>query len=238
MTGLRKTIEGTARRWLSGLVRLYARPVVRRWGLAVAAVAAVVIAAPTVWAFVSSGPYRHTASGVPARGVAIVFGAGVQGATPSPFLARRLDIARGLYAARKVRAILVTGDNSTTAYDETSVMRDYLTARGVPRGRVVSDYAGFRTWDSCARARRIFGVRSAIVVTQAFHLPRALVLCRAAGIDAVGVGDDSFTREPGPTAYGYAREVPADIRALIDVWTRPDPRFLGPYDPGVDRALR
>ena len=220
------------------LVRWWARPIVRWWAVGAGVVLAGVVAAPTVWAYVVTGPYRYAATDVPRRDVAIVFGAGVQGTTPSPFLARRLDIARRLYAAGRVRAVLVTGDNSSPGYDETTVMRTYLTARGVPRSRVVPDYAGFRTWDSCARAHRIFGVRSAIVVTQAFHLPRAVLLCRAAGIDAVGVGDASGGYDLGATAYGYAREVPADLRAVLDVWTRPDPRFLGPHDPGITRALR
>lgn len=225
-------------RWLRALARMWARPVVRRLTSAVAAVAAVVIAGPTVWAYASSVPYRTGVAGVRPRGVALVFGAGVRGTTPSPFLARRLDIARRLYAGGKVRVILVSGDNSTTGYDEPTVMRDYLTARGVPPGRVVRDYAGFRTWDSCARARRIFGVRSAIVITQSFHLPRATVLCRAAGIDAEGVGDDSGGYDLPPTVWGYAREVPADMRAVIDVLTTPDPRFLGRPQKGVTRALR
>lgn len=228
--------------WLAGrrgrLGLWWGRPGVR-WAVAVGGlIVAGVLAAPTVWAYAATSAYRYGSADVPRRKVAIVFGAGVQGTTPSPFLARRLDIARHLYADGRVRAILVTGDNSTPGYDETTVMRTYLTARGVPPGRVVPDYAGFRTWDSCARARRIFGVRSAVVVTQAFHLPRAVLLCRTAGIDAVGAGDPSGRYDIGATAYGYAREVPADLRAVLDVWARPDPRFLGPHDPGITRALR
>lgn len=230
------------RRWPAALVRLGARMrtcrALRRWAYGVVALVAVVLLAPTVWAYVSSGPYRTTVAAARPHDVAIVFGAGIYGRTPSPFLARRLDIARSLYAAGKVTVILVTGDNSTPGYDEPTVMRDYLTAHGVPRARVVPDYAGFRTWDSCARARRIFGVRSAILVTQSFHVPRATVLCRAAGIDAAAIGDDSGAYDLPPTAWGYAREVPADVRALIDVWTRPDPRFLGRPEPGVTRAPR
>lgn len=223
------------KRWLWAL---WARPVVRRWAYAVVAAGAVLLAAPTVWAYASSAPYRTTVGDVRPHDVGVVFGAGIYGRTPSPFLARRLDIARRLYDGGKVRVILVTGDNSTTGYDEPTVMRDYLTARGVPSGRIVLDYAGFSTWDSCARARRIFGVRSAILVSQSFHIPRATVLCRAAGIDASAVGDDSGAYEWTPTVYGYAREIPATARALIDVWTKPDPQFLGPPEPGVTRALR
>lgn len=218
--------------------RLWARPVARRWAYGVVAVAAVVLVAPTVWAYASSGPYRTTVTAVRPHGVAIVFGAGIYGRTPSPFLAHRLDIARRLYASGKARVLLMTGDNSTPGYDEPTVMRDYLTARGVPPGRIVLDDAGFRTWDSCARARRIFGVRSAILITQSFHVPRATVLCRAAGLDVAAIGDDSASYDLPPTAWGYARELPANVRALIDIWTKPDPHFLGHPEPGVTRALR
>lgn len=224
------------RRWRDA-ARLLVRPVARRCAYALAVVAAAVVAAPTVWAFAASGPYRTSVAGARAHDVAVVFGAGIYGTTPSPFLARRLDIARRLYAAGKVKVILVTGDNSTRGYDEPTVMRDYLAARGVPSGRVVMDDAGFRTWDSCARARRIFGVGSAILVTQSFHVPRATVLCRAAGIDVQAAGDDSGGYDLPPTAWGYVREVPANVRALIDVWARPDPKFLGPRENGVTRVL-
>ena len=223
------------KQWLSAL---WARPVARRWGYAAVAAAAVLLAAPTVWAYVSGGPYRRTVGDVRPHNVAVVFGAGLYGTTPSPFLARRLDIARRLYDGGRVRVILVTGDNSTPEYDEPTAMRDYLTTRGVPSGRIVLDHAGLSTWDSCARARRIFGVRSAILVSQSFHMPRATVLCRAAGIDAVAVGDDSGAYDLPPTAYGYAREVPATARALIDAWTKPAPQVFGPPDPGIRRALR
>ena len=81
--------------------------------------------------------------------------------------------------------------NGTRFYNETDGMRDYLIEKGVPAAKVVGDYAGFDTYDSCVRARRIFGVSRAIVVTQTYHLPRALATCRAIGLDAWGVGDET-----------------------------------------------
>jgi vancomycin permeability regulator SanA len=194
-------------------------------------------AVPAAWMYASTAPYRLTAATVPAAPVAIVLGAGLDGAKPSPFLAGRLRTAADLYRRGKVRVILVTGDNSRKSYDEPSAMRDFLTAEGVPTGRIVLDYAGFDTWDSCARAKQIFGVHRAIVVTQKFHLPRAVALCRSVGIQTYGVGHDTYPLDATATEYGYAREVIASIKASGDLVTHPRPRFLGPREPGVQRAL-
>jgi vancomycin permeability regulator SanA len=101
----------------------------------------------------------------------------------------------------------------------------------------VRDYAGFDTWDSCAQARQIFGVARATVVTQRFHLPRAVTLRRAAGIDAHGVGHDSMPIRADVTQYGCLREGSASTKAIADVLTRPRPRFLGPRETAGQRAL-
>jgi vancomycin permeability regulator SanA len=116
-------------------------------------------------------------------------------------------------------------------------MRDYLVGQGVARDRIVLDYAGFDTWDSCARAKQIFGVNRAILVTQDFHLPRAVTLCRTAGIDAWGVGDDGYRYAPNPTVSLYGRELPAALKAMYDLAARPRPYYLGPHEPGIQRAL-
>lgn len=195
------------------------------------------VAAPTAWMYASTGPYRLTAATVPAAPVAIVLGAGLEGAKPSPFLAGRLRTTVDLYRRGKVRAILVTGDNSRKGYDEPSAMRDFLVADGVPAERIVLDYAGFDTWDSCARAKEIFGVKRAIVVTQEFHLPRAVALCRSVGIETYGVGHDTYPMDHQTTEYGYAREVVASVKAVGDLVAHPRPRLLGPREPGIQRAL-
>lgn len=204
-----------------------------------AALAAAVMAASTVWAYAATAAHRFSAAdaGVPEHPVAIVLGAGVRDGMPTRLLANRLDLARDLYEAGKVQVILVTGDNSTETYNETDVMRDYLLASGVEEDRVVADHAGLRTWDSCVRAREVFGVESATVITQHFHLPRAVALCRAAGIDADGVGDASLQSRGPATVYGYAREVPASVLAWADAKRQPDPAFLGPREDGVEAAL-
>ncbi|WP_051871977.1 SanA/YdcF family protein [Streptomyces sclerotialus] len=205
---------------------------------AVQAVMAVCVLAllPATWMRLASGDRVRTAADVPPAPVAVVFGAGLWDGEPSPYLAHRLDTAAGLYDAGRVRAILVTGDNSTRDYDEPDAMRRYLTARGVPARKIVSDYAGFDTWDSCSRARRVFGVDRAVLVSQGFHVRRALALCGAAGIDAYGVG--AADPHDATWYYGSVREILAAGKAAADAAFRPDPHFLGPKEDGVAQALR
>ncbi|MFF4248314.1 vancomycin high temperature exclusion protein [Streptomyces sp. NPDC001822] len=198
-------------------------------------VACAVALAPMAWLHVSADDRVRTAADAPAAQVAVVFGAGLWQGRPSPYLAHRLDAAAELYRSGKVRVVLVTGDNSRVEYDEPDAMRAYLTARGVPDARVVSDYAGFDTWDSCVRAKRIFGVDRAVLVSQGFHIRRAITLCRAAGIDAYGVGAADV--HDVTWYYGGTREVLAAGKALLDAVFEPDPHFLGPRESGVTKAL-
>ncbi|WP_052869014.1 SanA/YdcF family protein [Streptomyces niger] len=225
-----------AARWLRQRLRLPRTTRGRR--RAVQAVVAVCVLAllPATWLRLSTGDRVRTVADVPAAPVAVVFGAGLWDGEPSPYLAHRLDTAATLYDSGRIRAILVTGDNSTHDYDEPDAMRRYLTARGVPARRIVGDYAGFDTWDSCSRARRVFGVDRAILVSQGFHVRRALALCAAAGIDAYGVG--ATDAHDVTWYYGAVREVLAAPKAAADAVLRPDPHFLGPRENGVARALR
>ncbi|HEX2315041.1 MAG TPA: ElyC/SanA/YdcF family protein [Thermomonospora sp.] len=192
---------------------------------------------PTAWVHAESAPYRRSVEEVAPAPVALVLGAAAWGDRPSPFLAGRLEVAARLYREGRVRAVLVSGDNSRRSYDEPTVMYEDLRRRGVPGERIIRDYAGFDTWDSCVRARRIFGVDRAVVVTQTFHLPRAVTLCRAAGLEVQGVGHDTMGEYATTTRYQYVREGLAAFKALADVARRPAPRFLGPREPGVRRAL-
>jgi vancomycin permeability regulator SanA len=201
------------------------------------ALGAYALVLPLGWMYVTSGRQRMSAATVPATPVGIVFGAGAPQGRPSPMLIGRLDLGLRLYRSGTVQVLLVTGDNSRSHYNEPLVMRDYLVGRGMPRDRIVLDYAGFTTWDSCVRAKKIFGVDHAILITQRFHLPRALTLCRAVGIEAWGVGDDSRPYAPVATTLSYLREVPAAVKAVYALVMRPDPRFLGPREPGIRRAL-
>ena len=123
---------------------------------------------------------------------------------------------RALWHAGKVEKILVSGDHHTWAYDEPDTMRKALVNDGVPPEDVFEDHAGFDTWATMVRARSIFGVRDAVVVTQGFHMPRALFLADAAGIDASGLTADQHH-------WGYqgrkseVREVLSRVKAIFDV---------------------
>jgi vancomycin permeability regulator SanA len=198
----------------------------QRWAFRVMAASALLALLPSAWLYVEEGQRLRTVADAPSEPVAVVFGAGLDQGVPSPYLAHRLDAALALYRAGKVQALLVTGDNGRTEYDETDAMRTYLVQHGVPADRVVRDYAGFDTWDSCSRAHRIFGVDRALLVTQGFHIRRALGMCRAAGVDAYGIGVD----EPHDATwyYGGVRELPAAGEAVLDAVLKPDPSLLGP----------
>ncbi|MFH9490607.1 vancomycin high temperature exclusion protein [Streptomyces halstedii] len=190
---------------------------------------------PATWLHTVADARVRTTADAPAQQVAVVFGAGLWQGRPSPYLAHRLDAAAELYRTGKVKVVLVTGDNSRVEYDEPDAMRTYLTEHGVPDGRIVSDYAGFDTWDSCVRAKKIFGVDRAVLVSQGFHIRRAIALCRSAGIDAYGVGVDAV--HDATWYYGGTREVFAAGKAVLDLVFQPDPHFLGPREPGVAEAL-
>ncbi|MEU6352003.1 ElyC/SanA/YdcF family protein [Streptomyces sp. NPDC047072] len=190
---------------------------------------------PATWLRLTTGDRLRTTSDAPRTDVAVVFGAGLWDGEPSPYLAHRLDTAATLYRERKVKVVLVTGDNSREDYDEPDAMRTYLTRHGVPDVRIVSDYAGFDTWDSCVRARKIFGVDRAVLISQDFHIRRAVALCEAAGVDSYGVG--VADKRDVTWYYGETRELLAAGKAALDVVFRPDPRFLGPKETGVAAAL-
>lgn len=225
-------VPGLVRRIRGGVDRLRL-PRTRRGRRRVfqAVVAVTVLAlAPATWMNATAGPRVHGVADAPSAPVAIVFGAGLWNGAPSPYLAHRLDAAAALYERGTVRAVLVTGDNSRTDYDEPDAMRSYLLRHGVPGQKIVSDYAGFDTWDSCSRAHRIFGVNRAVLVSQGFHIRRALALCNAAGVDSDGVG--VAAKRDVTWAYGGVREIFAAGKAAADALLRPDPQFLGPHEKG------
>lgn len=160
----------------------------------------------------------------PTRPVAIVFGAA------SVVLNDRVATGVELYKAGKVRKLLMTGDNSRDGYNEPAAMKQEALAMGVPAQDIVCDYAGFRTYDSLYRARDIFGIRSAILVTQGYHLPRALFIGRRLGLNVVGV--DAAKRAYGGQLGFDLREIVATEIAWVEATvTHPRPKYLGKPEP-------
>jgi vancomycin permeability regulator SanA len=174
---------------------------------------------------------RSTASGhiytefdVPATPVALVLGAQVnQDGTPSAFLAARLDLAKRLYDAGLVEMIIVSGDHLAPEFDEPAAMQAYLSRAGLPKERAIADVGGFDTYESCLRAKRIFNLSQLIVVTQSYHLARAVATCRALGIEASGVGDDSARQHMIAWWRGAIRDQLACVKTVVDLATRSEP---------------
>lgn len=195
---------------------------------------AVLIAVPVVWRGAVKLYYGHRmfpAADVPPREAAIVFGAAVYGGGRlSPVLRDRVETAIALYMDGRVNTIIVSGDNRSPDYDEPGAMKAYAIDRGVPEDAIIVDRAGHRTYDTCYRARHVFTVGTAVLVTQAFHLPRALLTCEGLGIDAVGSIAD---RRPYRGAGWYEfRETAATLVAAWDVLRREPPPIIQSADEG------
>jgi SanA protein len=227
------------KRTFSTLVR---RPI-RRALIVIAAallLPAAALVLPRVYAVVEARDRIYTVKDVPTHRVAIIFGAQIYpDGHLSDMLADRVATGVALYQAGKADVLLMTGDNHVATYNEPEAMRRYALKLGVPDDAIVLDYAGFRTYDSCYRARDIFQVESAILVTQRFHLDRALLTCRGLGVEAVGVAADAVRPEgysPGDLAFSQMREFPATTVTALDLLVHRQPRFLGKPLPILARA--
>lgn len=181
-----------------------------------------------VWAGWHYGSRTYSVDNVPPQRVAIVFGARIYGdGRLSPMLRDRVETAVQLYQAGKVDKLLLSGDNRFADYDEPGRMMEYALARGVPAADMQPDYAGRRTYDSCYRAQEIFAVDSAVLVTQNFHMPRALFTCDRLGLEVVGVTADLQPYSRRSLAWSELREIPALTLALIDTIRRAPAEVLG-----------
>jgi SanA protein len=199
------------------------------WYLVLGSAAAVILARAITGLVAWNKTYGE--SDVPARRVAIVFGAGLtRSGEATPILKDRVDTGARLYFSGKAEKLLMSGDNRFVEYNEPEAMRQYALSLGVPDKDIVLDYAGRRTYDSCYRAKEIFGVREAILVTQKFHLARALFLCNALGLDGVGVEANNRVYLKRSLLFWNLRELPATVTAFADVLTRPQP-VLGDPEP-------
>ena len=195
--------------------------------IAALALTALAMMVPIVMRLVVASYIEPSVGDVPATEVAMILGASVYRGRPSPVLAERADAAIELYKAGKVSKILVTGDNGALSYDEVTPVRKYLLNAGIASQDIFLDHAGFDTYSSMYRAREVFLVQSLTIVTQDFHLPRALWIARRLGLEAYGVVAEGGEHSP----YDYIREIPASIKAIVNVLTDRQPKYLGPTLP-------
>jgi SanA protein len=187
---------------------------------------------PKLFLLLYAAPRIFTVDTVPAKRVAIVFGAGLhKDGTPTAILKDRVQTAVQLYQQGKVTKLLMSGDNRFVEYNEPEAMRQYARDLGIPDKDIVLDYAGRRTYDTCYRAKAIFQVDSAILVTQSFHLPRALFLCNWFGVESTGVEANNIYFRKISRLYWDVRELFATTQAVWDVYVSKPLPVLGNPEP-------
>ncbi len=164
---------------------------------------------------------------IPEADAVIVLGAYVfPDGKPSVMLKDRLDTGIDIYKKGKARKLVVTGDNGQVNYDEVNAMREYAQSKGIDRKDIFMDHAGFNTYDSMYRARDIFLINKAVIVTQEYHLKRALYIARKLGIEAYGVPADKRTY--AYMRYYKNREIAARFKDFVQVnILKTKPKFLG-----------
>jgi len=229
-------------RWVRWMPRWLRRSV--RAVLVAALTLTVLAAVPFAWTRVQAAGHVHssadlTGPGGPRADVVIVLGAQVApGRTrPYTYLQARLDTAAAILASGRARVVLVTGDRAGRSGDETAVMSAYLESIGVDPNRIVADPYGLDTYDSCVRARNVYGVTRALVVTQDHHLARAVTLCRQAGIDVDGVQAGCPDCRWITTAKNWVRDYFAATKAAWDAWRDRPPAVSSPPSTEVADAL-
>ncbi|GAB3815711.1 SanA/YdcF family protein [Micromonospora zhanjiangensis] len=207
-------------------------------GIAVAGL--VLVSAPWLWTEVAAAGHEYDVADAPVADVVIVLGTEVAAdrQRPGDRLTGRLDAAAELVRAGRVRAVLVSGDGGGASGDEPTVMTDYLAGLGVDRRQVVSDRYGLDTYDSCVRARDVYGVTSALIVTQDYHLSRAVALCRHVGLATEGVTAGCPGCSAGLLAEKAVRDYFACGKAAWDAVRDRPPAVQSPADPSVREALR
>lgn len=173
---------------------------------------------------------KTSINNIPFHQVGIVFGAGIlPNGLPTPYLQHRIDTAIKLYRAHRINILLMSGDNSTVNHNEPLVMENYALSQGVPSKDIVVDDAGFDTYDSCYRAHVIFKLTSATLISQGYHLPRAMTTCKAIGIENIGVVAIHPTRDY--TVDYILREFLSTDKMVFQLTFKPRPTILGPSLP-------
>jgi vancomycin permeability regulator SanA len=204
-----------------------------------AVVLAALLVAPTGWLHYGSSGHVRPAGDAPAAPVVIVFGAQLApgGTQPRPFLRGRLDTAAELVRAGRAKVVLVSGDAHGSSGNEIAAMTAYLVGQGVPAERIVGDGDGLDSYDTCRRARDVYGIRKALLVSQRFHLPRAVTLCRGLGVDADGVPARCDDCRTSTLALNRVRELPAAWKAALDRLRDRSPAVMSPRSDQVTTAL-
>ncbi|GIJ08636.1 vancomycin high temperature exclusion protein [Micromonospora andamanensis] len=209
--------------------------------LAVPALVALLLASlPWVWTTTGARGHVHAAAEAPAADVVIVLGTAVteDGRQPGVRLSGRLETAAELVRSGRARVVLVSGDGAGESGDEPAIMAAHLTEQlGVEPQRVVADPHGLDTYDSCLRARQVYGIERALIVTQSYHLSRAVTLCRHVGIDADGVTARCSGCGTGLLVRKAARDYLASGKAAWDAVRDRPPAVSSPADPAISDAL-
>jgi SanA protein len=199
------------------------RKTILRWFL-ITGFMLVLIALPRKYLQWRYTPTIHQPDSPPLKAVAIVFGAGLrQDGLPSNVLEDRVRVASELYQQGVVLKLLVSGSVRTPNYDEPKAMMDLAIELGVASDDIFIDPDGSRTYNTCFNAKHLFKINEALLVSQEFHLPRALGICDALGIDAAGVASDLRSYNTRAMRYWEFREIPASWVALWDAYiSKPD----------------
>lgn len=204
----------------------------RRLALCLSLLALIGLFLPKLILQVYAIPRTFSVDDVPAERVAIVFGAGLlRDGSAGPVLSDRVKTAVQLYRQGKVEKLLMSGDNRFVEYNEPEAMRQYALELGIPDDDIVLDYAGRRTYDTCYRANAIFQVESAILVTQNFHLARAIFLCNRFGVESTGVEANNTYFRKVSRLYWNIRELFATTQAIWDVYVAKPLPVLGEVQP-------
>jgi vancomycin permeability regulator SanA len=218
------------------------RFVIRRWRRWAALGVALVLLSgvPFLWTESSAHGHEYDEAHAPAADVVVVLGGEVAADRrhPAVRLAGRLETAAALVRDGRARVILVSGDGGGVSGDEPAVMTAYLTGLGVDPRRIVADPAGLDTYDTCVRARDVYGVSRALIVTQSYHLSRAVTLCRHLGIDVDGVVARCDGCGWALLAGKAARDYVACVKAAWDAARNRPPAVRSPESAAVQEALR
>jgi SanA protein len=205
---------------------------IRNLILGLTALGLAVLFVPRLITTIASWTHVYAVHDAPPERAAIVFGAGLDREGQATLILRdRIETGAQLYFSGKVQKLLMSGDNRFVTYNEPEAMRQYALSLGVPDSAIVLDYAGRNTYDTCYRAHAIFGLNSALLVTQRFHLPRALFLCNALGIQAAGVEATNYTYPLRWSVVWNTREQLATVAAFLDVYVFKPLPLLGDPEP-------